>query len=123
MNDATSMRSRERVSDLNSNQKRGPQLQRMSIHQLPHVATLDVLHGDEVVALGFIEIEDGGDVWMIERRGQPRLAFKAPEVSFPGSQLRRQDFDYHCAAKFSVGSFVDSALPAHAELLENFVVL
>jgi len=33
---------------------------------LSHIATFDVLHGDEVVTFGFVEIEDGADVGVVE---------------------------------------------------------
>ena len=39
----------------------------MPVHQLPHVASFNVLHGDKVVPFGFVEIEDGADVGMVER--------------------------------------------------------
>ena len=122
MNDAASMRGSERVGDLDADQQRAFQLERMAADKLSDVAAFDVLHGDEVVAFRFVEIEDGADVWMIERGGQPRFAFKAFEVCFSRGQLRRQDFDDDGAAKFCIGGFVNRALPANAELFQNLII-
>ena len=93
----------------------------MSADELSHVATFDVLHGDEVVSFSFVEIEDGGDVWMIERRGESSFALEAFKVCFLGSELRRENFDDDSAAEFCIGRFVDSALSAYAELLQNLI--
>lgn len=112
----------ECVGNLNGDQERALQLERVPANQLPYVATFDVLHGDEVVSFGFVEIEDSADVWMIERGGEARFALKALEVCFSGGQLSGQDFDYNRAAKLSVRSFVHGALPANAELFENLVI-
>ena len=60
-------RCRQRVGDLDSDQQSTLELERMAVHQLPHVATLDVLHRDEVVSFSLVEIKDGADVGMIER--------------------------------------------------------
>ena len=122
MNDASRMRGGQRVGDLNGNQQRALQVERVAIHELTHVATLDVLHGDEVVAFSFVEIEDGADVWMIERGRQPRFAFKAPKVCFARGQFRGQDFDDYGAAELAIRRFVNCALPADAELFEDLVV-
>ena len=76
------------VGNLKANQQSAFQIERMPVHELAHVAALDVLHGDEVMPFSFIEIEDGADVWMIERRGEPRFAFETPQVGFARGQLR-----------------------------------
>ena len=50
--------------------------------ELAHVLAFDVLHCDEVNAVNFVEIEDGADVWMVQRRGETCFAFKSFEVGF-----------------------------------------
>src|SRR5258706_2522979 len=122
MNYVAGMGRCQRVGDLNGYQQRALQLQRMSVHQLAHVASFNILHGDEVVSFSLIKIEDGADVGMIEGRGQAGFAFKAMKVCFSCSQFGRQNFYYYGAAEFSVGSFVNSSLPADAELFENLVI-
>src|SRR6185295_10631072 len=122
MNYVPGMRRCQRVGDLNGDQQRALQLQWMSVHQLPYVASFNILHRDEVVSFSLIEIEDGADVGMIEGRGQACFAFKAMKICFSCSQLGRQHFYYYRAPQFSVGSFVNSSLPTHAELFENLVI-
>src|ERR1051325_6530802 len=67
VNDAARVRDCERISDLDTNQQCALQFKRMAADELSHIATFDVLHGDEVDAFDFIEIEYGADIWMIER--------------------------------------------------------
>src|SRR5712691_2296650 len=112
----------ECVGNLDANQEGAFQLKRMAAHKLAHIATFDVLHGDEVNSFNFIEVEYSADVWMIERRGESCLAFKALQVCFSCSQLGRQNFNDHRAAEFSIGGFVNCALPADAELLEDLII-
>src|SRR5918993_5580893 len=70
----------QRVRNLNRDRQSALELQRLSINQLPHIATGNVLHRNKVDTVDFVEIEDGADVWMVQRRRQPRLAFEAFEV-------------------------------------------
>src|SRR6185503_10232100 len=122
MNYVPGMRRCQRVGDLNRYQQRALQLQRMPVHQLAHVASFNILHGDEVVSFSFIKIEDGADVGMIEGRGQACFAFEAMKVCFSCSQLGRQNLYYNGPTQFSVGSLVNSSLPAHTELFENLII-
>ena len=53
--------------------------------------------------IGFIEIEDGADVRVIEGGSESRFAFEAFEIGFLDSQLRRQNFyNYRAASLLSV---------------------
>ena len=112
----------QRVGHLNRDRERALELQRLAVYQLAHVAAGNVLHRDEVDAVDDVEIEDGADVGVIQRRGQARLALKAFQVGFFGSQFFGQNFDDHRAAQFGVDGFIDRSLPARAELLENLVI-
>ena len=89
---------------------------------MSHVSTLDVLHCDEVNAIDFIEVEDGADVWVVQCGSEARFTFKTFEVCFSGGKLGGQDFDNQGAAEFGIDSFIDSALSALTELLENLVI-
>jgi hypothetical protein len=95
----------------------------MSIYKLTHVTPFDVLHGDEVMTLSFVEIKDGTDVGVIQGRGEACFALKTAEVGFSGSQFCRQNLYYYCTAQFRISRFIDSALPANAKLLENLIVV
>ena len=50
------------------------------------------------------------------------FALEAFEVCFFRSQFGRQDFNDDGAAEFPISRFVNCALPAHAELFEDFVI-
>src|SRR6185436_16047127 len=123
MNDPATMGGGQRVGNLDANQECALQLQWVSADQLPDVATLDVLHCNEVVSFGFVKVEDGGDIWMIERGGKPGLTLKPLEVCFFCGQLCRQYFDYDGATKLSIRGFVHGALTANADLFEDLIIL
>ena len=93
MNNATRMRSGERVRNLDGDRKRAAQIQRPAVDQLAYVLALNVLHDDKVHATNFVEIEDRADVRMIESGGQAGFALKTFEVGLFGGQFRRQDFN------------------------------
>src|ERR1044071_4126348 len=73
-------------------------------------------------ALHFVEIEDGADVWMVQRGGKARFAFKSFEVCLFRAELRRYYLDDDWATQLDVNRFVDRSLPAHAELLRDVIV-
>src|SRR6185503_15479085 len=110
------------VRSLQRDRQRAFEGERAAIDELPDVLPFDVLHRDEVDAVDLVEIEDRADVWMIERGGETRLAFKALEVRFARRKLCGKNFDDECAAEFRIDGFIDGALSALAELLENFVI-
>ena len=72
------------VGNLQGNQQRSSQLKRPAIDELTDIATGDVLHHNEMNALFFVEIENGADVGMIERRSQASFSFETFEVRFLG---------------------------------------
>src|SRR6185503_13490350 len=122
MNDASSVCSAERIRSLQRDRQSTLERQRTTIHELPHVLAFDVLHGNEVNAVDLVEIEDGADVWMVERRGQTRFAFETLEICFACGQLGGQNFDDERAAELGIDRFIDGSLSALTELLENLVV-
>src|SRR5688572_26653034 len=82
VDDAAGVGSCQRISYLDCNQKGAAQFQWASTYQLAHIASFDVLHGDEVHTIGFVEIEDSADVRMIEGGGEACFAFEALEIGF-----------------------------------------
>ena len=73
-------------------------------------------------AVDLVEIEDGADVWMIQGRSKTRFALKTLEVCFSRGQLGGKNFDDEGAAQFRIDGFIDRALSALTELLEDLVV-
>jgi hypothetical protein len=59
---------------------------------------------------------------VVKRGGEARFTLKTFKVCFSGGQLGGQDFDDQGAAEFGIDGFIDSALSALTELLENLVV-
>ncbi len=122
MNDAARVRRGQRVRHLNPDAQSAFQFQWPPVNQLAHVFSFDVLHRNEVQTFGFVEIEDRADVRMIERRREPCFPGKTFQVGVFDGQFRRQDFDHDGAAQLVVGGFINRALSAGAELLENLVI-
>lgn len=46
------------------------------MNQLPERLTLQQFHGDEVLAVGFVDFENGADIRMIQRGGGKGFALK-----------------------------------------------
>src|SRR6185369_17408949 len=61
-------------------------------------------------------------VWVVERRGEPRFAFETFEICFAGSEFGGQHFDDERAPEFGIDGFIDRALSALTELLEDLVI-
>src|ERR1041385_1422768 len=122
MNDAAAVCGCERVGDLQTDQERGLELEWTARDELADVLAFDELHRDEEDAVDFVQIEERADVWVVQRRREPRFAFEAFEVCFLSAQFRRNDFDHNRAAKLCVDSFIDCALPADTELVCDAVV-
>src|SRR5215217_2101857 len=80
MHDAATVRCRERVSHLKLDGERATEIERLSANQLAHVASLDVLHRDEMDIANLVQSEDGADIRMIQRGSESRFAFETREV-------------------------------------------
>src|ERR1051325_7834051 len=122
MNDAATVRGREGVGDLQTDQEGGFQFEWTSGDKLAHVLSFDELHGDEVNAVHFVEIEDRADVRVVQRRRATRFAFETFQARFLRAELRRYDLDHNRAAELRVGGFVNRALPANTELVSDAIV-
>src|SRR5882724_2994107 len=122
MNDAARVRRRQGVGNLNPDPQSALQLQRPSIAKLADVLAFNELHGDEVQALRLVQVEDGTDVRMVESGSEPRLALESFQVGFFDGEFSRQDFEHNRAPKFLIDGFVNRALSAGADLLNDLVV-
>src|SRR2546421_12091459 len=67
MNNAALVRRGESVRNLNRDRECTAQIQRTTIYEIAHILAFDELHGDEVHATQLVEIEDGTNIWMVER--------------------------------------------------------
>jgi hypothetical protein len=78
---------------------------------------LHVLHGDEVDALGLIDVVDGDDVGMIQRRSCSGLLNKPPPAVGISHALWGQHFERHHAAELGVFGLVDHTHAPAPQLL------
>src|SRR5690349_11335817 len=80
MCNATTVCRCESVCCLNRNRERLPQIEWLTVDELSHVATFDVLHCDELNVADFVQAEDRADVWVVQRRCELGFAFEASEI-------------------------------------------
>ena len=73
-------------------------------------------------AVNFVEIENRADVWVVQRRREPRFAFESFEVRVSGAEFRWYDFDHNRAPELGIDGFVNCALPADTELVCDALV-
>ena len=77
VDDALGVRGVERVRHLHTEVQDFSQFQRLAADAVPQRLPLQQLHGDEVLAVGFIDFVDRADIGMVERRGGKGLALES----------------------------------------------
>ena len=85
-------------------------------------SSLDVLHHEEVAAVLLVEVEDGGDVRMVEARQRLRLTTESRARSLVRHAAFRQDLDRDPPIQAEVPGEVDHADSAGAEATLDLVV-
>ena len=115
MDDALAVRLLERLGDLLGDLERLVDGDRAAREALLEVLAFDQLEGQERLPVGLLEPVDGGDVRVVERGEQVRLALEAREPVFVPRQLGRQHLDRDLAAEVAVGRSIDLAHAAGAE--------
>jgi len=112
----------QRLGDL----QRGPQRlltgHRAARKLLGEIFALDELHGQEARAPVLMDAIDAGDVRMVERGEEPRLALEAGQpVGIAGEEVRQQ-LDRDLAVQRGVHRLPDGPHPPLADLLGEPVV-
>ena len=96
--------------------------QRFSAEQMLQRLSFQQFHGDEMLAVRFVDLVNRADVRVIERGGGKGFALE----SFSGRGIilhfRGQKFQRDMAAQLEVFGFVDHTHPAAAELRQNAVM-
>ena len=77
MNNALRMRGSQAFAGLDGDVQRFVQLQGTLLDLLPHGQAFEIGHGQEGLALGFIDLVDGADIGVIEGGGGSRLSPEA----------------------------------------------
>ena len=83
---------------------------------------VEVFHGDEPLAVVFVDFVDGADVGMIQRGGGLGFAFETGQGLRIFGYIVRQEFQGDEAVKFGVFGFVDYAHAAAAEFFDDAVM-
>ena len=79
------------------------------------VAPLDVAHRQVELAVPLARLVDRDDVWVVERRREPRLLQKAGSEAFVLGQLGRDQLQSHWALERQIGRPVNDAHAAPAD--------
>jgi hypothetical protein len=83
---------------------------------------LDMLHGEKLHSLTFLDAEDGDDVRMAERRHRLRLAAEAGEAHRIAGKLGGENLEGDGPLEVGVLGEVDLSHPPFAEFADNAVV-
>lgn len=84
--------------------------------------SFDHFHDDEADALRFDDVENRGDVRVIEGGGGAGLLDESSLALGVDNELRRENFDSDLTLKLGVERFVDDAHTAATDLFEYLVV-
>ena len=103
------------------------QLQPLSPDQGMDGLARHVLHRNVVnevpVHLRGIDVVDGNDIWMVQRRGCLGLLHKAlPALGIGQQRMWRQNLDRHCAVEVLIDRAEDKSHAAFAQLGRDLVV-
>ena len=115
------MRRRQRLGDLRRQVERGLEIKRAPGDALPQRAPLEQLHHDERPALVLVDVVDGADVRMVQRRRRAGFAAEALERLAILRRRVRQELEGDETAEPQVFGLVDDAHPALAELRDDAV--
>ena len=121
MDDALLVRRFERLGDLSGDRQRLVDRDRAVGDPLGQIVALDQFHHEGVVARGFLDRIDGGDVGMIQRRERLRLALEPRQALEIGRERVGKDLDGDLATERRVRRSVHLPHAPFADRRSNFV--
>ena len=121
MDDAFRMRRLERLGRLARDRQRLVHRQRPLMKAIGQRRAFDELEDERDDVFAFFERVDGGDVRVIQRREDLRLALEAGDPGGVVRQRRGKHFDGDVAAKLDVAGAVHFAHSAGADARGDFV--
>jgi hypothetical protein len=121
MNDALLMRGFKCLGDLSCDRQRLIDRNRTARDAAGKRLAFDQFHYECWRVSCVFNVEDGGDVWMIERREDLRFALKPREAIRIVRQRGREDFDGDVATELRIARAIDLAHPAGADGGEDLV--
>jgi hypothetical protein len=122
VDDALLVRGIQRIGDLDGQLCQVLGRQRPAQDPLLECATLQQLHGDEVPAVGFVDVVNGANIGVVQRRGGARLALEAFERVLIARKLFRQELQRHLPAELQIFGLVNDTHPPAPELFENAIM-
>ena len=93
----------------------------LRVRMRAQVLTLDELHGDELHAVGFVQVVDADDVLMRDLPRQHQFLLEARQNGGIARKIGTNDLQSDNALHFHVAGLVDRAHAAHAEQLLDLV--
>ncbi len=109
MDDAGGVRLGERVGEGHGVAQHVAKGESLAIDRLVQGLPSHILHGDEELAFGFIDIVDVNDVGVIETGGGFGLAHEAAAAVGIADGFGQQHFESDVAIQMAVAGFVDRA--------------
>src|SRR5437016_2265693 len=113
MHDARFMCGAKSVSGLDCDVQRLVELHSRIRHAPAERFSIDELSGNKAAAVGFSDLVNRQNVWMIQSRSCARFLFEAPQPVTVSGRKRGKKFKRHFAAEFRILSKVNFA---HAAL-------
>src|SRR5579863_8208046 len=122
MNDAFGVCGVEGVGNVDADLKKAINFERRAGDDVLERGAFHELHDDEGAAVEFLNVVNGADVGMVQRRGGARFALKTFESLRIGCDVLGKKFESDEAAEFGVFGFVDDAHSAAAEFFDDAVM-
>ena len=122
MHDAFAVRNIERVADLDAYVDDLVQRQRVSFDLLVQTLAFQQLHGDEMLAVAFLDSVNRADVGMVECRGGARLLLEALQRVGVLLEILGQELKGHVAGELGVLSFIHHPHATGAQFFHDRVV-
>src|SRR5262245_37720734 len=122
MNDSLPMCGLQSIRHLNRQLQQLVALELFRRDQLLERLALHQLHRNERLSLKFVDIVDGADVGMIERRSRPSLTPKPFQNLLILRQVRWQEFEGDSSPELDVFGLVDHAHATRSKLLKDTVM-
>jgi hypothetical protein len=116
VNNAATVRSRERIRDLHGIAERSVHIQAVPRNRLGKGPPGHVLHRDKGRAIVNIESVNRGDVWVVQRRGRLRFLLEAAQAPGVGGKLRRKNLNGDVAFQSHIARLVDDTHTAFPKL-------
>src|SRR5271157_3649167 len=122
MDDARLMRGVQRLGDVNSQRQQQFRFQRTAADAMPQRHSIEEFHRNERPAALLVNVVDGADVGMVQRRGGASFAPEALQRLPVVSQIVGKELEGDEAAKTGVLGLIHHTHPAATELLDDAVV-